>query len=163
MVAGCDPTEPEWTKYSDSEGRFEVLLPGTPTRQPVSMSQALTTSPAFEVKLPVDDYTVEGYYSVAYLDLTTEAEATLQGHLDEYVTDLLKKEPPGSFTYKRPSTFAGVPSIEFQWKDDHDQSGVTGRSFISNHRFYTIVAALPPTQHANGDADKFLQSFRLLR
>jgi len=164
LLSGCTTSgsNTSWTKFSDAGAGFEALLPGTPTKEPIAVQREGITISGFAFKLTVEDSRATGGYTLSYVDLPPEAAET-EASLDGMVVGAYNKIGIGQFLFKRLSTFAGHKSVEYQWKENGKTIVYTGRIFVASNRLYQAIAALPLTQHANGDADKFLQSFQMLR
>lgn len=148
-----------WTEFASPEGKFSVLLPGTPEKrdQRFKGPGGNTTLHNFVVDLKDD-----GAYTVGYLDLPAapkDADAAkktaedlarsgaqaVQGATQRGIKDVSIDSHPGK------EVDLAVPG----------QGGMVMRTFVVKQRVYTLVAAGPAAIPVNPNVEKFFSSFKL--
>jgi hypothetical protein len=140
-----------WTKFSSSEGRFAVLMPGQPLRE----EQSKDTRAG---KVVMRFFTVgseKGLFIVAYADYQIgEARQELNANRDSFLkgmkatlvseSDIKLRENPGR-----------------EIRAERDQLSIRSRIYLVGKRYYQLIAITPATLPGSLEADKFLTSFEL--
>jgi hypothetical protein len=147
----------EWKEFSDRQGGFQVLMPGTP----VSGDYTL---PGFRAELTM--FAVERrdgtFFAVAYVDLekaflTTPVEDILNGAhrqgLSGYIRGASRKG-------ERWLTVHGIQVRELELKTP-DRKGLLIRSLLVQNRQYHLLARGPRYESSSPDVSTFFDSFQL--
>jgi hypothetical protein len=88
LSSATTPAQPTWSEYTNAEGRFSVLFPGTPTRDTIPPPSKLKAG----AKAKVQSFTVDtpdASYAVAFEDTdakTGSAEQLVEKHRSEAAT-----------------------------------------------------------------------------
>lgn len=131
-----------WRTISNSEGRFTILMPGTPTEDKKD-------GHSFMVQ------TDQGVYMIAYKDFPGEI-----GNLppDQYLDQVSEElaTDGDKVVGKRKINLAGYPGRELQYETADGLDGIA-RIYLVKERVYTVIVMPSKAQ----DAQKFLNSFRL--
>jgi len=154
--------KPGWKKFTSREGGFSVLMPGTPVAKREAVPTPLGPIATYFFSLEVQQGT----------NLTVSFAEVPQGLLGlEGVDDLLLtmardaavKQVDGKLLKDEPVKLnQRIPGREFQI-DVGLGSILRMRVFLVQNRVYQIVAAGPKDYATGKDADKFLDSFTLMR
>lgn len=152
-----------WQEFTSAPGNFALLMPGVP----VAKTETLPTEAG-----PIDDNSFmlrarQGKYKAAYLMSYSDYPPGSTQKLNP--NDFLEKSWQGSFgalgdklVYKKTITFNGFAGIDFQYRGKGTLL-VTGRNYLIHDRIYQLCAVMHQAQEARGDAQKYLDSFRLLK
>jgi len=160
LMFGCGkksdagPTGPGWSGFNPDNGKFTVAMPGTPEEKSMlgsigkewtSSADGLTYTVSYqELQLPPG--TSDTDQAERQLDMEEDALVTLQG--GKFMRD------------KKPLIVGGVPGREV----DIDVDGKNMRRIrmaLAGNRLYQIELSGPSDKVASGDADSFLDSFRV--
>jgi hypothetical protein len=147
--------QPTWQEYSNTEGRFRVLFPGTPTREAImpsgrSEAAAKPLAVSFTVETP------DAHYAVAFEDVDTRtrsAEQLMEQHHAEATSGKV-----GRLAGERDVTVGSHKGKEFTI---HLTSGGTAhiRYVAASSRLYklTVLGRSKPPEPAT--VEKFFESF----
>jgi hypothetical protein len=151
-VAGSQ-REGELNHFQSAEGRFSVLLPGTPKKQNLSVSGISTTAYTIDEK--------DGAYVVVFADLPISAHESAQQtqlRLDG-ARDGMLRSTSARLTSESPLLLAGkYPGREIN-ADLPERKGILrARLYIVGQRLYQILAAGGSTWAQSSQANQFLDS-----
>jgi hypothetical protein len=154
LLSGCG--KPEFKEFTSTEGRFKVLMPGTPTEK---------TETASGVTMKI--FSVEGRngaYAVAFADMPIpagESEAQIHKRLNgardgavANVKGLLKTETKITLSEKHLGR-------EFEASLPEQKGMLRARIYLVNQRLYQIMVVGKPEWTSSSEATKFLESFTL--
>jgi hypothetical protein len=153
---------PEWEEFLSEEGRFSVLMPGTPQKQ----SQILDTKVG---KIQFNQYQSilelrNVGYSVGYGDYAESLMKLIdvQKGLDD-VVDGVVRSMNGQLITKSNIMLGEFPGRKFSADGRFERTDLffKGRVYLIKNRIYIILALGGKGSIWNSDFDKFLQSFRL--
>lgn len=133
--------ESGWKEISSAEGRFTVLMPGTPSEDKKEGS--------FTAK------TQSGVFTVAYKDFAEEVSQTTPDELLEQVSQGLATDG-SKLLSKRKISLSGYPGREVKYEDSDKLVGII-RIYLVKERLYLNIV-IPSTAE---DTNKFFDSFRL--
>jgi hypothetical protein len=161
-VAGTLPAQPpptpdaKWQKFSDTPGRFSVLLPGTPTTDPPIVDANGLVTQVFALR---QDGKV---YVVVYNDSdTSDVAARLDQARDEFLKSL-----PATFTsghrFQSTQPAGSVPAVQFTCRNPEKNVECKARTFVIARRGYMVVSVNVTGTGSSVDTDKFLDSFQIL-
>jgi hypothetical protein len=144
--------EVSWNEFSSPQGRFAVLMPGTP-KEETEKNQDGSTEYSFS--LVSDDSAFLIHYSdIPDIEKLSQAEITKV--LDKAPNDFAEGAKAKLITAKS-VTLEGHPGKEFEFKISEEING-KGRVFLVNQRLYIVVGMTTQTNNVQ----RFLDSFRLL-
>ena len=164
----------EWKEFVSTEGRFSVLLPGTPSR---------LTQPVDNVSGKVAIFTVletaDGVYVVMFSDISansTGPEIKMRA-LDAGRDRMLAKDPGLRLVSENNISLAEHPGRE--WLVADKQEVTRGRSYVVDNRLYVNLFVMSNSSALNTGSDlrsaeslsalfetkslRFLDSFKLLQ
>lgn len=144
----------DWQKFSSDEGRFTVLLPGTPSEE----SQTDKT----EDGIPYQEHYFSvtqpnAVYFVTYSDIAGEEvnqvdpDAVLKAATEGLLSD------GGKLVSNHEISLSGYPGREIQYRDSQGNLGNT-RIFLVGGRLYQLVAIASNSD----DIQMFFNSFELM-
>jgi hypothetical protein len=148
-----------WKEYVSTEGRFSVLMPGTPSKQKVSTKQGADTIEIYIVAAEAKKG--EDSFGVTYADFPepvvqkTPATVLLEG-----ARDGMLKQQSGKLLADRAISLGEYPGREFTIKSGEEK--VFAKAILVRRRLYQVVAAVPERRADTKDVDQFLASFKLL-
>jgi hypothetical protein len=158
MAVGCSARQREFTS---SEGRFRVLMPGTPTEQPEGEDTFAGPASGKRFLAVVGTPETERYrgYGVSYIDYperyirSMSAEKIFKEQKDSVVPS------DGSLVQERTMTISGHRGFELEvaW---HDGKTVVFHMYLVEQRLYMVVAKYPGGTRPP-EVDAFFNSFQL--
>lgn len=173
LLAGCNtdqaatssapPLAGDWTEFSSPASRFTMLFPGTTK---ATQSSTATENGPVEVfqfrhtnlkrgKIAICD---AGYHDNPPGVVPPIAVNTF---LDIVWKENWSKIPGHTVQWKRETLVEGFPAIEFQMTNAKGNMTTTMQMIQVKDRTYQLSIILPTKHQNSGDAEKFLQSFRL--
>jgi len=158
IVSGCSKTgsnnSNEFKEFASAEGRFKVLMPGTPKEE--SQAAAGTNMKTYSLTEK------EGAYMVAFADLPLPKgmkEPEIQKRLDG-ARDGMLSNVGGKLTNSSKITLSGkYPGREVQATLPKQQDGLLiAKIYFVNQRLYQIMVTGTKAWAGSADATKFLDS-----
>jgi len=142
----------QWKRFAPTEGRFAVLMPGTPS------SQRRTTESA-RGKITEHSYglaTKSGLLEVVFANYPSvpNAKTELPANRDQFVKDTKTK-----VASEWPINYRGNPGIEFRC--ENTESIFIVRLYIIGQTIYEIAAGGYRKQIEFDEVNRFLNSFQL--
>lgn len=149
----------EWTVFSDARAGFAVSMPGAPTRQAHSAetSEGIASGEAFVAE--VNQGAQRGRYEVTQSAISPDLASRLD--LDATWRNTFGPFAGERVDYKRASTFAGRPALDFRFRYPNGLVS-TGRILTGSKGLYTLAVQQVESDLSSGNAEKFIDSFRLL-
>lgn len=148
-IVASAPQGHSWNQFSDSQGRFSVLVPSVPIKQSTERD-----GQSFSVK------TANEFYSFSYSTNFPGAELITERGKQMMMERAVDKVDFEEFTVigRRSFGLNGVPGVEIhlRHKDPNAPIMITRKMFL-NDRMYMLSAMTPFPQNAQ----TFLSSFRL--
>ncbi len=160
LASGCNP---RWQEYTSSEGQFFVLMPDSPTEQ-----RSVKQTPCGAVKIVSVDavlnkrlvFATRGFYSVSYSDIDgSKCGEGPQRILDEE-RDEAVKNLGGKVVEERDMTKGDDIGREIQLQTPK-LGLVKERIHVVGRRVYRVIVG-GKTEASSEDAERFLESFRVL-
>jgi hypothetical protein len=153
-ASGSTSKQPDWQEYTNAEGRFTVLFPGTPTRDTVPPPSRLKAGAKPRIVSFTAD-TPTASYSVAFEDFT--GSETPEKYVDTWRADLGSK---GTKLVSEKDVTAGSNKgkelvVEVNGRTAHVRFFVAGRRL---YKLQVVGAGKPPESR---EAAKFMDSFRI--
>ena len=151
-----------WQEYASTEGRFTILMPGTPIEE--VLSQELATGGEIEsavARLEADSVT----YMVIYTDLPQESlDLGEDEFFRQYINGVVQNvESQSGVTLDKPQEqkimLDGNPGREFTYSAQGQ--GSRTRTYLVGSRHYQIIAAGPMDKLSGDQVTDFLNSFKL--
>jgi hypothetical protein len=159
MAAGCG--SPSWKEFAPSQGRFRVLMPGTPVVQEESEDTWAGLARGKRYLASTGSGGTDSFcaYGVTYADYperytqTKSPEKILAGQKDALVPS------EGKLLKERPIEIGSSPGIELELEDPAGKI-LFFRIYLVEKRLYVVTA-----KYAKGkrtpEVDAFFESFRL--
>jgi hypothetical protein len=154
-VNGCGGN---WKEFSSAEGKYKVMMPGTP-------KETTQASPAGPIKF----HTVEeknGAYVVNFTDITgtaSEPPEKIDQRLDG-ARQGAAGNVQGKVVKEDKITLEGkYPGRDIQIELPNDKGLIRVRMYFVNGRLYQVMAVGTKSWTGSGDVQKFLDSFALLQ
>lgn len=156
------PRQTTWKTYTAKQGRFSVLMPGSPKiiSTPVTLESGDKTKLWGVVGLESETRTV---YISAYMDIPTAIDPKSNLAQESLEQGIQKLAEIQGFDVTARSRFAlkGYPGQEIRYRLPN---GHTGRSriFLVNARIYFLAVEIDEGASVQTNVDRFMQSFKLL-
>jgi hypothetical protein len=155
------PKQVDWQRVAALEGRFSVLIPGTPVER-----KQTADSPIGSIQINTFTLTKgRDEFTVAFTDypaaiLKSKPETILEGVRIGVEADLQAK-----LLDERPTSLEGYPGRQYRLEVPESRFPGGGiykvRAYLVKQRLYQVVAVTPKATVSSMDAEKFFQSFRL--
>lgn len=155
----------EWKEFSSERGNFSLLMPGAPEEKKSVIQTQLGPLDSYSFLLKARQGNRKTAYLISYSDYPS-------GHTQKFnSTDFLEKTWQGSFSnlgdrlvYKKNITLNNFAGLEFQYRGESASTSIiTGRNYLVNDRIYQLAAVMSKELVDRGGAQKYLDSFRLLK
>jgi hypothetical protein len=145
-----------WEKFTSAQGRFNVLMPGTPQEKKETKQG---TGPLFPLNNYLYTSQEEGaIYLVGWVDYNPSARLDVQGELaanrDNFVKSL-----KATLVSEKPIKIGTHPGIEFT--GDNAQVSFSARVYVVGQRPYMLAALTIKGRGAPAQPEKFFSSFAL--
>jgi hypothetical protein len=155
------PPEGLWKEFSSQDGRFSVLLPGSPKQTSENM---VTHFGVVEAKMFILRGPEQSFYAVAYMDYPRDALAkhTTDELLDR-ARDASVKKVKGKLAGEAKITLGGNPGREVKIEAPTKSGGqsVTMRLVFAKERLYQAIVVFPKGKEDAGEEKRFFESFKL--
>lgn len=161
VCAVADDKAPEFKEFTSKDGRFSARFPGTPQEEKESVSKDGPPQFQFVVGGPT------GAYLVSYQDNANlvnagkpEREKALQT-----AQDTVQRATQGKLLRAKEITLEKVhPGREYEFQVTHGPGGIFRcRAYLVKDRLYQVIAVGQKEFATSKDADRFLDSFQLLK
>lgn len=151
---------PAWEEFTSEEGGFTVMMPKTPTHETSEIPTAIG---------PVTMHTFSASnnnkwaYMVIYSDYDAESvSAADPSTMLEGARDGVMKQLGGKIVIDRDLTIGGYPGKEVEVVTSDKQFRCRARLFLVDNRLYQVIAVVPGKAKLTKDAEKFLESFKIM-
>ena len=159
VLAGCH--KPNWQDFSSAEGRFSVLMPGTPKDK----SQTENT-PLGPITTHISIYSDnDSAFAVSYTEYPPSlmenfnVEKGLDGarnaQLGKFGSALISETP---LSYQ--DTYPGR-ELQMTLTKGDGKHAIRNRMYLIKNRLYQVMIILPKDELFSKDAVKFMDSFKL--
>jgi hypothetical protein len=149
-----------WKTFTSKEGAFEVLMPGVPTEEKKTLQ--LGSGPTELNLFVVERKKEEAAYIVAYCEFPASA---LQGASPEerlnYARNRAVSRTRGKLAGEKKIKLGSFPGRELRFETE-GKGLVRQRLFAVKDKLYQVMVAGPKETVLSREADKFLESFKLL-
>jgi hypothetical protein len=147
LTAGCGK---EWKEASSPEGKFTVLMPGTPKEQ--SRTQAGITNHIFALEVK------DGAYMVSYLDVPPGTPANYSLAIQAAAANR-----QGKGVKESDITIEGHEGKAYEFEMGNPKGYAVGRIVLVNNRLYQLLVMGANISSSDADVQKFLNSFKLTK
>jgi hypothetical protein len=152
----------EWQVYTSKEGHFQVTMPGSPKKDVESVNTLIGKVDLYLLTVEADDFGyIVGYgdYPPSFVNNST-VEAMLDGARDGAVANV-----NGKLVSEHRIEFQGFPG-----RDLWVEATVSGqvelaqmRIILVGSRLYQVLVAGPKERFTEGQAERCLNSFKVIR
>jgi hypothetical protein len=162
LFSRATPTPTEWQTFTSKNGHFAVLMPGTPKSDVDSVETLIGTVDLHSFMVETDEFA----YFVAYGDFPptfvqgADTDAMLDGAREGALADVR-----GTLVSERRISVQGFPGREL-WIEASagNQKGLAqARMILVGNRFYQVLVVGPKERFAESQAERFLNTFQVIR
>lgn len=158
-VSSYSSAAEEWKEFRSQEGRFSVLLPGTPTEGKESVDTALGPIEVHKFMIQVSSELACG---VVYNDYPEAIVWQVnQAQLLDIVRDGVVQSVQGKLRSERKVPLTSSPVREIV-VDVGEEGTIRARLYLVEQRGYQVMAITGHNKESSKDVEKFLDSFKLL-
>jgi hypothetical protein len=153
VVSGCGT--PEFKEFSSKDGRFKILMPGTPKEQ-------TQKAVGVDVKLYMVE-TRQGAYMASYADMpvpTNESDEQIQTRLDG-ARDGSVRNVNAKLLSTSNITLGKCPGRSYDAELPGGKGVVRGNIYMSGTRLYQVMVVGTKSFVDSADSKKFLDSFAI--
>jgi len=145
---------PTWTKFTSQEGRFSVLMPGTPkyTVETTPSDHGPYTTHLLTLRAP------RNVFLIGWVDYDPSFNFNLQSEL-EMNRDNFVRGVKARLLETRSTTIDGYRAIEFT--AEAPLRIFKSRVYMVGRRPYQIVIGSPKGEDDSADVDRFFKSFKV--
>ncbi|HEY9653450.1 MAG TPA: hypothetical protein V6C95_22505 [Coleofasciculaceae cyanobacterium] len=150
-----------WQSFSDQDGGFTVLMPGTPTAKKQTQDSPIGTIDFYSFTTALEDKKVT--YLVSYNDfpeavLSLPPDILLDGLRSGLIADRTVR-----LVEEKTISLGEYPGKEFQLEIP-GKVAIRHRAYLVKQRLYQVITETPLDQEneLSDDIDKFMESFQLL-
>jgi hypothetical protein len=157
LLTGCQQVT--WKEFSSSEGRFSVLMPGTPSEKTSKVNTEVGPVDMFSFRVTQEDSGYDVNYN-DYPDAVVEASdagSMLDGARDGIVSSL-----QGKLLTEFIISLDGYPGRDIRVEGPDGEHTVRTRLYLVDNRLYQLTVVTPKEDSFSKDVAKFLDSFELL-
>ncbi len=148
LPAGCGKIE--FKDFTSPEGKFTILMPGTPEKKTQTIHNMMLVMYGMNVK--------NGAYAAGYADIPPGTPFSLPGAVQG-----IAGSHGGKVLSEKDYTLEGKTGREFEIETTTPKGFVSGRVIVINNRLYQILALGTNARLSNADVQKFLNSFKLTK
>ena len=149
-----------WKPFSSQEGRFKVLLPGTPTQEKKNTKTKYGTFPTTIFSVVREE---EAGYLVSYLDFPQNINLTARNR-DQYLSAIatgFAQGAGGRLVSQQNIRLGNLSGKEVRLQFEQGVIG-KGRLFLANKRLYTVIVITDKEKNLTKSIQGYLNSFQLL-
>ncbi len=164
LVTACSSAPAEWKTYSSTGGNFSVLAPDT-------LQETTQSVPSGSINVDMHLFTLQKgseVFMLLYADYpadliqAADADTLLEGGVSGALNSM-----GATLVNKSDIKLADAPGKEFVGDIPAGKTLASGgqfkaRAYLVQARLYAMIVAAPKGQDATADADKFLNSFKLI-
>ncbi len=165
-VSGCGKSDTsQWKEFSSKEGQFALLMPGIPEEKKSVTQTRIGPIKDHSFMLKAQQGELKAAYLVSYADYPKDRPHDLSPNTFlEQTWQAAFGDLGNRLIYKKSITLNGFAGSEFQYRGKGASTSlVTSRNYLVNNRLYQLSAVMSKKQAERGDAQKYLDSFRLLK
>jgi hypothetical protein len=151
--AGCDNT-PNWQEFTPKDGRFSILMPGTPREETQTISGL--DVPTFWFDIGVETYAVSYFEPPTGTTDPANVDATLDAMRDSSILSA-----GGKLLEEEAITLQNFPGRKLKVKPQSEPGFVISHIFLVNERVYFLLYQSKKDDIPADNADKFFNSFKL--
>lgn len=172
MAAGCGQGGPQWAEWKSPKGDFSVSLPGVPT-------ESVETMPVGTLNLQLHKYDLTAQWpdkrlanfrvlAVDYPTGTISAQGAneLLESTWQSAFERTRRKSNDTLIYKRATQHQGRAALEWQTRAQNSSGSVlttTSRNIIDGDRMYMLSTLMDEKFVKQGEATRFLDSFKILK
>jgi hypothetical protein len=154
-----------WKTFLSTQGKFSLLMPGVPEEKTSVSETQLGPLKNFLFIFREQQGKYKAAYLISYLDYPHDHTQKFKPSI--FLERAWQETFGGSariITYKKNIVLNGFVGIEFQYKGKTDPTIVTtSRNYLVKDRIYQLSAIMSQEQCDAGDAQKYLDSFQILK
>ncbi|HEY6404234.1 MAG TPA: hypothetical protein VI479_22625, partial [Blastocatellia bacterium] len=158
------PPVKEWREFKHEASNLAVIMPG----EPVEVSQSIDTQVGKALLKVFTAQTGPETYVAMYVEysIVIDTPTAVKNALDAG-RDMMISQVGAKLISEKEIAYLKYPGRE--WKAARDGFVAHSRTYIVNHQFYMVLAAMPADEYKkspetqSNDAVKFLDSFRLIK
>lgn len=153
----CADDQPEWKEFASKDGRFKVLMPGTPKQNKVE------TESDFGKGVLYMNVTLAGksMYGANYCDFPAEIKKAPIKQVFDSSRDGAVANMEGKLASEKDIKLGEHPGREIQIDVAEGKRLFRVRVYLVEQRLYQVVIFGSPEAATSKEADKFLDSFKL--
>jgi hypothetical protein len=152
-LAACD-NAPNWQEFAPKDGRFSILMPGTP--RDATQTQSGVVAPTFSSILGGEAFTVSYFDAPPAPTSQEEIDATIDG-----IRDVILIQAGAKLLEEEVATLQNFPGRKFKIKPESGAAFLKYQVFLVNERVYMLFYQSPKDDIPPDNADKFFNSFKL--
>lgn len=147
----AQPDTAEWQSFSNAEGRYSILMPGSAQQLPSAGDGSVSHGVELETK---------GGYIVMYSDIDAVKPEEIEQRLTNVRNDVIGDQK--KVLHDETLTVQGHPARDFAYVDA-DGDAQFYRILIAGNRLYQVMVVTEQSQFESTKADreKFLNSFKI--
>jgi hypothetical protein len=155
-AGGCSREQAySWERYTSAEGRFRVLLPGTPVVKTLKEEGAAGSFNQHAVVVPLK----QGDFQAAYTDLPSRPLLDFSTVIQIQATNVQH----GKVVEEREFTVAGHKGRSYEIEIDKPHQFLIGRLLLVDGRLYHLMVTGPALRASSPEVKKFFESFQLMQ
>jgi hypothetical protein len=153
----CADTQPEWKEFASKEGRFKVLMPGTPKQDKAETESDFGKGVLFMNVLQAG----KAMYGANYSDFPVEIKKAPIKQVFDSSRDGAVANMEGKLASEKDIKLGEYPGREIRIDVAGGKRLFRVRVFLVEQRLYQVVIFGTPEAATSKEADKFLDSFKL--
>jgi|SRR5262245_35466405 len=147
-LAGCNRVE--FQEFSSPEGKFSILMPGTPEKKTQTTMGMTVVMFGKDVR--------NGAYAVGYADIPRNVPTSLSGAVQG-----IARSHSGKILSEKDYMFEGTKGKEFEVEIPKPKGFISGRVILIKNRLYQMFAMGTNARLSDPDVQKFIKSFKLIK
>lgn len=153
----ADAAQPtEWKEFQSKEGRFAILMPGSPSLEKQMISSDVGPLDMYSYTVKADDMLCR----VIYYDVPPARGEANEALLDETCNEFVKGANLQEKIGRRALALGGNPGREIVGKTPDDAFVLVVRYYLVHRRIYMVTLI---AEASSPDVGRYLDSFRLVR
>lgn len=155
-VAQAQTHQDEWTKYSDEDGRFSVMLPAQP-EQTSESEKGVVVHGLRVIKAPLVCIIAYSDYPSVGSDIDVALNAERDSFIKPVEASIVSEK---RFKYRKAGG-GEVPALEFTAESAKLASNFKVRIFIDGNRVYVVGIGSKKSEDTAREFDRYINSFTL--
>jgi hypothetical protein len=154
-------SQSQWQPFSDRQGGFTVLMPGTPASKKQTHNSPLGAIDIYSFTTSLDEGNVT--YLVTYSDFPSAVVDLPPELLLDSIRSGFAADRKIKLLNQQDISLGSYPGKEFKLEVS-EKVAITHRAYLVKQRLYQVVAQTPVEKGStlSADIEKFLSSFKLL-